>query len=44
MYMYILYVRHEGAMLVILCTGIRTITTTIAGEWLHRMARQFNVP
>ena len=34
--MYILYLRHEDAIFVILSMGI-PITTTLAGEWLNSL-------
>ena len=33
MHMYILHLRHEDVILVIMCTGL-PITTTIADQWL----------
>ena len=36
MYMYILYLRREDAILAILCMGL-PINTTIAGEWLNSL-------
>ena len=36
MYMYILYLSCEDAILVILCMGL-SITTTIAGKWLNSL-------
>ena len=35
-HMYILYLRHEDAILVILCMGL-PITTTVAGECLNSL-------
>ena len=40
--MYILYLRHEDAILVFLYTGL-PITTTIAGEWLHSLIFHYNI-